>query len=245
MQASLLRQKSFQLYLDQMIVSLSGLRKDLGKIFSGLVKKASTYIFRVVSKNVSVLISVRYYKYDTITLKLFVEVINSGEFERIARSKVYDAEKCLECWEQILVMNSRQEGTNRLGITFDSFKAYIRYSAVFVMVNAMLTKLQFIVDKDVVEELAGLGYNIKMTKEGYAPSIQTAFNKLRNINSKIASKQIELEALIKGGDGEIKSGLDFGGMIAEVSTALGFQISKDVLLSEYNSYVKLIRAKKS
>lgn len=183
-----------------------------------------------------------YFTYDTITLELFVYIINSGKFEKVAKSKVYDAEKCYLQWEQILVMNSKQEGSNKLGMTFDSFKAYIRYSAVFVMANSLLTKLQFIVDKDAVEELGKLGYNIKMTKEGYAASIQAAFSKLKNVNSKIQSKQLELEKLVQQGE-ERMTGLNFGAIIAEVSTALGFQVGKDILLSEYNQYIKLIRLK--
>jgi len=135
------------------------------------------------------------------------------------------------------------EGSNRLGVTFNSFKAYIRYQAMYIMVGALLTKLQFVVDRDAVKELAKHGYNITLTQNDYAPSIYAAFNKLQNINSKIASKQTELEQLMKGGEA-MREGLNFGNLIAEVSTALGFRVGTDILLSEYNSYVKLIRSKK-
>ena len=130
MQASLSKQKNFQLYLDHVTTSLSGLRKDMGRIFSAWIKQASMYIYRAVLKNVSRLISVHYFTYDTITLRLFVEIVNTGEFERVAKSRVYDVEKCYLQWEQILIMNSKMEGTNRLGVTFNSFKAYIRYQAI-------------------------------------------------------------------------------------------------------------------
>jgi hypothetical protein len=172
-------------------------------------------------------------------------VVNTGEFEKVAKSKVYDIEKCYQVWEQILISNSKMEGSNKLGITFDSFKSYLRYSAIFIMVNSMLTKLQFVVDKDAIKQLEELGYKISMESSiKYAESIKQAFNKLRNINSKIASKQIELANMIKTGEEIQHQGLNFGAMIAEVSTALGFRVGDDVLLSEYNQYVKLIKSKK-
>ena len=184
-----------------------------------------------------------YFTYDTIALRIFVEIVNSGEFEKVAKGSVYDTGKCFMAWEQILIMNAKMEGSNKMGITFDSFKSYIRYSAILIMVSSLLTKLQFVVDREAVAELEIQGYNISLTSsESYAISIRQAFNKLRNINSKIASKQIEIENLVRGSGATY--GLNFGSMVAEVSAALGFQVGKDILLSEYNSYVKLIRAKK-
>lgn len=106
----------------------------------------------------------------------------------------------------------------------------------------MLTKLQFVVDKGMIEELNGMGYKIVMTKEGYANSIKVAFNKLRNVNSKLESKRVELENMVKGKEVEAGS-LNFGSMLAEISLALKFQVREDVLLCEYNKYVQLIRIK--
>lgn len=185
-----------------------------------------------------------YYTYSTIPLKLFTDIVNDGAFEKIARSKIYDIEKCYMQWEQILMTNATSNGSSKVGLTFTSFKAYIRYCTMFVRANAMLLKLQFVVDGEYIADLGAMGYKISMQdSKAYADSIKAALNKLRNVNSKIQSKQLEIEKLVEVTNIQPVV-LDFGRLIAEVSASLGFQVSKNILLSEYNTYVKLIRSKK-
>ncbi len=250
---SLSAQMTSRLYLVQPILRLGSWLRSLAKKFLAYLKIALTYISKAVLKNVSRIIIVKYWHYDDITLKMFIHVVNNGDFKVLARSRFYDIDRCLKVWQGIMEDNAKVNGSNRMGVTADSLGSYVRYSATYVAINAMLTILQYEVNEKYIKRLTKEGYKIHMWDGGmsqqennsaYADSIKAAFSRLRNVTSKIESKKKEIALLTAESSGSENKKLDFGEMLAAVSSRLGFQLNAGVLLSEYNGYIKVIKAKK-
>lgn len=137
--------------------------------------------------------------------------------------------------------NAKSGNSSKFGMTIESYRSYVKLTAKFYAINAMLLSLQFKVNHDYIKELSELGYKISTANsKEYADSILRAFNKAKNINSKIESKKIELTLLSEASTNDANT-LNFDYMISTMSFELGFQVSEKISLVSYNAYGNIIK----
>lgn len=230
---------SFRLRLAQWIQKpLRWFKSTAGK-FSAFAKIIWTYISRRASKLSTRIISAHYFNYDTIPLRVYVDIVNTGNYRLVSKSKIADVDKCFEVWEQITIAQSEALGGNKHRITLDALKAYNRYCAEYIIINSLLTKCLYKYDENTLKELAGYGFVID--KKDYRKSLEICFGRVKQYLTRMQSKELELKELMK--ENESRGTLKFGELIANASYGMGFNIREDILLSEFNQYMKILQEK--
>jgi hypothetical protein len=184
-----------------------------------------------------------FYHYDNIPLRLYFEVAESSDYERLQLSGEYDAEKALDVWEDIVKRNSEENGSHQYYAYINSHKGLNKLLNDYTMTKAMLIKLAFVVDKKLIERLNKMGYRISTkNSQEYEDSLVAAIRKSDNMVTKITMRQNELNTLFKAQEGN-KSKRSFEQVIADLTVGLGFIVNEDITLARYNEYRKIIQKK--
>jgi hypothetical protein len=189
------------------------------------------------------------YSYETIRLRTYMDIVRTGNILLLVIKGKPDPEICYDAFETIIKKNSEANGNFSFDNTLDLKKVFGMLIADYVAIKAALTVLLFQVDDNLIEFLAEKGYRVETTitdeekKEGktvsqkYVDSIRQAMRVSDSINTRLQSKQIELDDLTD------KAGrpMGFEELIACVSAGIGFGISPDISLAGFNEYQRIIR----
>jgi len=183
-----------------------------------------------------------YWDYNTISLKLFIEIAQGSHYHLLVRQGAPDHEKCLEAWEAIVKRNSAEAGSQEYSNYFNLVKAYALLIAKQISVKSSLLKLTVTTEWEDIVYLRGCGYNIDTTTTlSYWASLESGLRKSEDLLNKIKMKQFELEAIVKGRQAERSMG--FEETIANLITGLGFSVDDNISLARFNEYRKLIKKK--
>jgi len=172
-----------------------------------------------------------------------MEIGAGGNVAKIIQQGTATREECLAAWEQIVKLNNEASGN----FQYDNYQDIMRRIAALIneynAVTASLLYLHANIDQDVVAYLKELGYKIDITSgsKKFHESLTQANAKSKNIQSKILSKQKELE-VIQGQDNQGKS-LTFEEVVANINVLLGFSVPDDITLIRYNQYRKILAEK--
>jgi len=183
-----------------------------------------------------------FYIYDTIPLRVFFEILRTGDLKLLILSHNHTQYKIIEAeivWDEILRRNGQESGNLDFNNYIDHLRTYAYLISEFVLIKACLSKLTIIpVDVEAVETLTKKGYVIDLTtSKTFLDSVRRATTKSNNLVTKIAAKQKELE---KMGRSEGKP-LTFAKALANISKQLKFSVDRNLTLAEYNEYVKLLK----
>jgi hypothetical protein len=183
----------------------------------------------------------RFFSYEDITLKLFMKVIETGNFKLVLKSGFATDSLCLQQWEKIVLASNQVRGKNDYGQFLKAYHAYNRLLQDFNGIKATLMVLCYVLDYERIKWVRAKGYKIDLkNSQTYATSLAAAIRKSDNIMTKLTMKKNEL---VKMGQ-EAKEGKDkaqtFQAVMAALSVELGQVIPDDLLLSRYNEFVKLI-----
>jgi hypothetical protein len=186
----------------------------------------------------------RWFTYDDITLRLYLEIAEGGDYKKLIKKGKYSSDECYAKWEDIIKQNGKHTNDFSYINYFQTVQQYANLIAEYNLVKALLFKVLITDYKNVIEDVAMLvskGYNIdKSSQEKYNESIENAFKKSNNLVTKILAKQNELNQY--AGNKETKATI--GSMVANLNTAIGFKAADySILLSEYNEYRKIINKK--
>ena len=220
--------------------------KDTVKKFSALRKPTSAKFHRKSSASVSSTGYAKFYTYDSIPLSLFVEIVNTGNYNLIAKDK-YSPDECYEAWEIIIQKNSEHTQDTSFNQQLSIYKSYCRLVNDYVNVTTNLMRLLFVVDDSMIKELAAYGYKIDTSNNLlYTKSISECLIRSKNLLSKITMRKNEIETISK--KAYQKHELSFSELIANISFSLGsvgvnISIDNNITLAMYNEYRKLIQKK--
>ena len=167
---------------------------------------------------------------------------SSGHYERLQLTGDIDIEKCVEKWEEIVSANSEANNSFEYANYVEKYRSYSLLLNEYITVKAMLTKLAFAIDKDLIEWLSKKGYKI-VTNEGndrYEESLMNAIRRSDNLVTKTMMKANELRALQNKQNNKIGG---FESVIADLIFSLGFEVKDDITLARYNELKKLIKRK--
>lgn len=179
--------------------------------------------------------------YESISLKTYIEIANSGNLSALIISGRHNEKELSEAWEQIVKLNADANQDANYDLYLDNVKMYGFYIEEYNYVKAMLLCLRYFVDSNYIAELKSLGYKIDTSgSKAYLESLIACERRSDNLLTKIESKYKEIKSSSKK-DGEEAPTL--GSLIAQVSFGVGFNIPETVGLAQFNEYKKLIKEK--
>lgn len=179
--------------------------------------------------------------YEDIMLRIYLEIAAQGNYEKLILAGNPSTEECIEAWEEIVKENAKQNGTFEYQTYLEDAREHTRLLNEYNLVKAILTKLSFVVDYELVNYLQDKGYRIDISSsEKYADSLTKAIRKSDNLITKINMKRNELAGLEtkKGGKSS-----NYEEIMASLEFALGWSVGEDITLARYNALKKLAKKK--
>lgn len=177
--------------------------------------------------------------YDTIKLRTFVTIANTGNLSLLGNGTLEDL---TQAWEEIIKRNGKATNNMAYDSHLNLLKNYARLLSEFNTVKATLSSMLIKPNVDDLQFLSIKGYAIDASSvEAYVSTMNSAINKSSNIGSKLANAYNQL--MVEKGDGNEQSAT-VGQLVASLNVALeGKYADINILLSEYNEYKKLIKRK--
>lgn len=208
------------------------------KKFLDSIKKTSKNLGKKLSQRFKTS-TAKFYTYEDITLKLYLEIAASLDFKRlILKGKAKESE-LMEAWELIIRKNYEVNGGFDYINYCDLIDGYNSLLSDYNYVRATLIQLMFVVDDNYIEELRNKGYKIDTSDSiKYAESIAAALRRSENLITRLKMKSNEISEMI-GRDGG-SSPASFEEIMAGLSLALKFAVPEDIKLSRFNEYKKII-----
>jgi hypothetical protein len=162
---------------------ITNLSQDLDLTFSSWLRNTLVSIWKVASEHAHKITSGRFFRYNNIPLSLYVQIVNTGDLSLLRRSW-FGAGK-IQAWEQLCESAAQAINESQYNESLQDAKNYFRYSADYIYLSCLLTKLLYVVDHEAIKKLKVKGYKINLSSsEAYANSIYMAFHKLSNVVDK-------------------------------------------------------------
>lgn len=182
-----------------------------------------------------------YYSYETIPLRLFFDIIKSGDLKLLKLSRSASNDKLDIIWEEIIKRNNEANGNFTYSNYLEAIRSYARLINEYTIIKACVLKLaHYGADLKVVDTLRELGYvvNIENGKKAFDESLLAISNRSNNLVTKILAKKKEIEKYNEG-KGEP---VTFARAIMSLSAQLGYNVGRDITLEEYNEAKKLVKS---
>ena len=174
--------------------------------------------------------------YQTIRLKEYVEIANTGDLSRLQISGNIDLNICAEKWESIVSENSRANGSNDYSIYLDKTKAHAAIVCEHMLIKAMLIRISIEYNPEIARELTKRGYKIS-PDDKYESSLIDAIRRSDNLITKAKVKENE----IKSFNSKTQDRQSFEEIMANLTFAIKMNLSDDITLARYNSLKKLAK----
>lgn len=182
----------------------------------------------------------KFYTYDNIKLRLYMEISNGASLENLIIEGNVSEQVLYNNWEDILRKNSKANNNLEFLNHFEAAQKYTMLLSLYTTIKACLMKLTICPDVEVIKYLRTEGYYIDGSSvRAYTESIVAASNLSDNLATKIETKEKELR-LYKV-DNDVSSGSGFEEGLASLSYMIGFNIPDDVTLAKFNEYKRIIR----
>lgn len=186
------------------------------------------------------------YTYENIPLKIYCDIVNTGNYQLVSNRKVED-HVAYDAWEKIVTENSIKSGMSDFELHMDLLKSYGKLLYDYIEVQSNLMSLLFYVDYNIINQLAEKGYRINTSSsKAYTESINAGLTKCKNLVSKIRSKEEKIKS--KRSNDDKHANLSFSELIANLSFGIGsmgvtIPVDHNLTLASYNEYRKLIKKK--
>jgi len=194
---------------------------------------------------------VRFWGYDDILLKLYLDIATNGGFERLVVSGRPTLEQCVTQWEEIVRRNSEENQSLQYQSYFSLVQAYTVLLAQHTTIKLLLMRSSLSGSKtegfrETILELKKRGYVLDVSSnEKYAESIALCMNRSNAMVTKINMKQSEIKEQLKRSEANSKGGDGFTDLLANLEEALGGHrnLPEDITLAKYNSLKKIASKK--
>ncbi len=178
--------------------------------------------------------------YDTIKLKLYIEIAKTGNIKLLSLVPNPDSKDCAKIWEAIIKKSSQATKSYGFDNYLNSISSLGLVRNEWHMVRLYLIKLYFIVDKEAIEFLDSVGISINTSgAHAYSLSLENAMKNSTNYITRISMLDKEIKKLEEGKE----DNYGFEEIIANTSYNIGFALDKDITLAEYNEYQRIISKK--
>jgi hypothetical protein len=197
------------------------------------------------SANKSQIITPIFFRYNNITLKLFLEIAENSDYKKVLVSGDASEEQCVEQFEKIVEQHNYHNGNQEHLNYIAHQKSYRDLLQKYNTIRSSLLYLTGAIDNRVIEFLNSQGYKIDVSSQAaFDKTFLAAWNKSNNLNSKLKQKLNQLanfnEALISKQQAYNAQSSGLEERLASLSFALGFSCDEEITLARYNEYVKII-----
>lgn len=203
----------------------------------GLINWAHKILNRQANKK-------NFWGYDDITLKLYLDIANTGNLSLLAKKRVFIPIRTLvTLWEGIVKRNA-EENNN---LTYDYYHTleenYCLLLVDYVSIKATISKLVIRYDEDDYNFLIEKGYRLPKFSTGleFAEVLERASKKCEDLITKIKMNRLELGKLEIEGDAQPKT---LQRLLSMVDVDLPFELREDITLAKYNEYKKRVKERK-
>src|SRR5690606_30327280 len=166
------------------------------RFLASILKTARSWLKNILKKRQSHT-SAKYWQYEDITLKLFLDIASGGNLVQLCYEGKPTEDGLNEAWEELIKKNQRANGSNKFDNHFNSLQSYALMLNEYVLIKSALIKLageyalQKEPDLETIELLKQKGYKIDLKK--YQESLEAGFKKAENLVTKVISKKNEIE----------------------------------------------------
>ncbi len=210
------------------------------QIFLDLLKTVRMKLTKLLSYLKYNQASCKLYTYDTIPLRLFLQIAEESNLNLLIIKGKMDIDPLTEAYENIIRKNSEVNGGYQYLTYFNHLKSYAKFIAEYMVAKAILLRLAGVIDWPLIMEIRQRGYKIDTTNTlTYTQSISAGLRKVSNLITRATMKRKEIEKFI-GGDGPSES---FASILANISYSVGYNVDPDITLSGYNEYRRILKLK--
>lgn len=185
-----------------------------------------------------------FFQYNTIPLKLYLEIGASSEFSRLVISGGADKQACLVQWEKIIQENNQHTGQ----VQYDEYRSlYVGYYQLiteYLQVKASFTTLLFVIDYPLIKELREMGFKIDLTDSAkYAKSLELGLKRNSNLITQARMKQSEMDKIYGAKSKEDIKPLTFDDIMGWLQTEGVSGLDDNLTLARYNAIRAILKKK--
>lgn len=185
-----------------------------------------------------------FYKYNDIPLKLYFEIIASGNFLLLIKSGNASQRECLEAWELIVEENSIHNNNYDYMNCLALQKSVAFYYNEYQLVKSAIVLVAYKQDLNIINYLNEIGYPVdNSTPEKLLESLTITQAMSDNLITKIKMKQNELDLYYKPVKTKKNSAYTFDHVMANL-LGQGFQVDDSLTLIRYNACIQVINDRK-
>ena len=183
--------------------------------------------------------SAKLFSYGNIPLRLYFDIIASGDWRLLLISGEATDKQLQRAWETIVRMNEKQCGTLWYYRHLDDLTVIKETLVEYISVTAMLNKLLYKIDWNYIKELKHLGYQLDTSSNGsFKKSLEDCLQSVKGLVTQFQIQKRKMELENKNSKDSTPS---FDSTMARLSMSLGFTLPDDITLVRFNEYNKLLR----
>jgi hypothetical protein len=182
----------------------------------------------------------RYWRYEDIPLKLFIDISQNHKYRKMVRYGFASFDNCVEKYEQIISENSKRTNSFDYQHYFGLQRKLYTQINDYYTIKAALLKLSIEIDEEIIDFLKTKGFKINInTQKDYEKTIYACFRRIEGHKTRANIIKSDIDKLKKGNDSNIL----FEEILAILSYQLGYTVERGITLAQYNEYKKIIKQK--
>lgn len=186
----------------------------------------------------------KYLSYQTIELRLYIEIADSMELDKLCIEGIPDTEECAERWEEIVAIHAKAQGNAEYIGYLKTFRNYYRMINEHTLIKAILTRLSLKFEQRWVDVLNLRRYRVDTSsQEAFQNSLERVEAQLASMEVQIALAKKELDDYGRG-QGKGKKNESFEAIMANLCDALRREVPDNITLARYDEYCKIVKRKK-
>jgi hypothetical protein len=173
----------------------------------------------------------------TLPLRIFFDIIESGNIELLVIDGKVDKAELIEAWEGIINEYADLDDNHTINDVLDKQDQLFTQAALYCEIKGMLIYLIGAHDQEYVDRLNELGYTINVNSQ--KEKIESIQNNDRRANHISTRMQFIKKSIEKYSEESGKKG-SFDEVMASIAMELKLEPSEDITVSRYLAYKKKI-----
>lgn len=177
--------------------------------------------------------------YEDLSLKVYFEIIKTGNCRLLLLEGDATDKQCRKAWEDIVRRNEKSQGTLWYFQHYEDLDFLKQVVGEYVLVSAMLNKLLYVIDWKAIHELQRMGYNLDTTSnKAFERTLRERLQNVKNLITQFKMKRADMERDNKANKDEAPT---FETTMARLSVAIGFPVPENITLIRFNEFNKILR----
>lgn len=183
------------------------------------------------------------YQYSNIPLKVYLEIAENLDLSLLILSGEPSEEQLQTTWKDIIVSSTRANGNMEYDYQLNMVISYRNLLKEYNTIRAVLTKLMFVIDDELISILTKKRYKIDTSYSSkYWESLTASWKRCDNMSTRlgIMMSQIKAEFKEKNNSSQHETMEE---VLGSISYGIGFNVEDNVTLARFNKYKHLLKKK--